>query len=50
MAAIRPRSWCDEQFVLTIAHGEDQLAAVAPLLCAGITTWSPLRHWQVGPG
>lgn len=25
-------------------------AAVAPLLCAGITTWSPLRHWKVGPG
>ncbi len=28
----------------------EQLAAVAPLLCAGITTWSPLRHWKVGPG
>ena len=27
-----------------------QLAAVAPLLCAGITTYSPLRHWKVGPG
>ena len=26
------------------------LAAVAPLLCAGITTWSPLRHWKVGKG
>jgi uncharacterized zinc-type alcohol dehydrogenase-like protein len=26
------------------------LAAVAPLLCAGITTYSPLRHWKVGPG
>jgi uncharacterized zinc-type alcohol dehydrogenase-like protein len=26
------------------------LAAVAPLLCAGITTWSPLRHWKAGPG
>jgi len=26
------------------------LAAVAPLLCAGITTYSPLRHWQAGPG
>ena len=25
-------------------------ASVAPLLCAGITTWSPLRHWNVGPG
>ncbi|NDD31234.1 MAG: NAD(P)-dependent alcohol dehydrogenase, partial [Proteobacteria bacterium] len=26
------------------------LARSAPLLCAGITTWSPLRHWKVGPG
>jgi alcohol dehydrogenase (NADP+) len=26
------------------------LAAVAPLLCAGVTTWSPLRHWRVGKG
>ncbi|HEX6376368.1 MAG TPA: NAD(P)-dependent alcohol dehydrogenase [Allosphingosinicella sp.] len=40
----------DEKFVLRINHPEEQLAAVAPLLCAGITTWSPLRHWQVGPG
>jgi uncharacterized zinc-type alcohol dehydrogenase-like protein len=40
----------DEKFVLAIRHPEDQLAAAAPLLCAGITTWSPLRHWQAGPG
>ncbi len=40
----------DEGFVLKIRHREDQLAAVAPLLCAGITTYSPLRHWNVGPG
>ncbi|HYG48640.1 MAG TPA: NAD(P)-dependent alcohol dehydrogenase [Allosphingosinicella sp.] len=40
----------DERFVLAIRHPEEQLAAVAPLLCAGITTWSPLRHWQAGPG
>jgi alcohol dehydrogenase (NADP+) len=40
----------DEHFVLAVRHREDQLAAVAPLLCAGITTWSPLRHWQAGPG
>ncbi len=40
----------DDGFVLKISHPEDQLAAVAPLLCAGITTWSPLRHWQAGPG
>lgn len=26
------------------------LAHVAPLLCAGVTIWSLLRHWQVGPG
>ncbi|PWB94564.1 NAD(P)-dependent alcohol dehydrogenase [Methylosinus sporium] len=40
----------DEHFVLAIRHEEAQLAAVAPLLCAGITTWSPLKHWGVGPG
>jgi uncharacterized zinc-type alcohol dehydrogenase-like protein len=40
----------DEHFVLTMRHRVDQLAAAAPLLCAGITTWSPLRHWKVGPG
>ena len=39
-----------ERYVLRITHPEDQLAAVAPLLCAGITTWSPLRHWGAGPG
>ena len=40
----------DQRFVLRIRHPEAQLPAVAPLLCAGITTWSPLRHWQAGPG
>ena len=40
----------DDKFVLKIRHPEDRLAAVAPLLCAGITTWSPLRHWKAGPG
>ncbi len=40
----------DDTFVLAIRHPADQLAAVAPLLCAGITTYSPLRHWNVGPG
>lgn len=40
----------NDKFVLKVSHAEDQLAAVAPLLCAGITTWSPLRHWKVGPG
>jgi uncharacterized zinc-type alcohol dehydrogenase-like protein len=39
-----------ENFALRITHNEDQLAAVAPLLCAGITTYSPLSHWKVGPG
>ncbi|MGO4303688.1 NAD(P)-dependent alcohol dehydrogenase [Cupriavidus sp. RAF12] len=40
----------DEHFVLRISHSAEQLAAAAPLLCAGITTWSPLRHWGAGPG
>jgi uncharacterized zinc-type alcohol dehydrogenase-like protein len=39
-----------EDFVLKVNHPEKDLAAVAPLLCAGITMWSPLRHWQAGPG
>lgn len=38
----------DEHFVLKISHNRIDLPAVAPLLCAGITTYSPLRHWQVG--
>ncbi|RZT91630.1 putative zinc-type alcohol dehydrogenase-like protein [Advenella incenata] len=39
-----------ERYVLRVRHPETQLAAVAPLLCAGITTYSPLRHWNAGPG
>ncbi len=39
----------DEAFVLHVPENLD-LAAVAPLLCAGITTYSPLRHWEVGEG
>jgi len=39
----------NEEFVLRVSDKLDP-AAAAPLLCAGITTWSPLRHWQVGPG
>jgi uncharacterized zinc-type alcohol dehydrogenase-like protein len=39
-----------EEFVLHIRHDEKDLASVAPLLCAGITTYSPLRHWGAGPG
>ncbi|OCX53260.1 hydroxyacid dehydrogenase [Mucilaginibacter sp. PPCGB 2223] len=38
-----------EDFVLHISD-KLNLAAVAPLLCAGITTYSPLRHWKVGKG
>jgi len=38
-----------EDFVLHISE-KLNLAAVAPLLCAGITTYSPLRHWKVGKG
>lgn len=40
----------DEKYVLHVRHAEADLAAVAPLLCAGITTYSPLAHWKVGPG
>jgi uncharacterized zinc-type alcohol dehydrogenase-like protein len=39
----------DENFVLQVPKNLD-LAATAPLLCAGITTYSPLKHWNVGPG
>ena len=38
-----------EDFVLTISD-KLPLEAVAPLLCAGITTYSPLRHWKIGKG
>jgi alcohol dehydrogenase (NADP+) len=38
-----------DKFVLKVPDGLE-LAGAAPLLCAGITTWSPLRHWKVGPG
>jgi uncharacterized zinc-type alcohol dehydrogenase-like protein len=38
-----------EKFVLKVPDGLD-LKGAAPLLCAGITTWSPLRHWNVGKG
>ncbi|PWK19885.1 NAD(P)-dependent alcohol dehydrogenase [Xanthomarina spongicola] len=37
----------DEDFVLSVPENLD-LAGIAPVLCAGITTWSPLRHWNVG--
>jgi uncharacterized zinc-type alcohol dehydrogenase-like protein len=38
-----------DAFVLRVPQGMDP-AATAPLLCAGITTYSPMRHWKVGPG
>jgi len=46
--------YCDgyvinENYAVKIPAGLD-LAAVAPLLCAGITLYSPLRHWKAGPG
>ena len=39
----------DEAYVLRVPNGLDP-AGTAPLLCAGITTYSPLRHWKVGKG
>lgn len=39
----------DEDFVLRIPDSLD-LPGAAPLLCAGVTTYSPLKHWKVGPG
>ena len=39
----------NENYILRIPENMD-LAAAAPLLCAGITTYSPLHHWNVGPG
>ena len=38
-----------QDFVLSLPEGMDA-AAAAPLLCAGITSYSPLRHWGIGPG
>ena len=38
----------EKRFVFSVPDGLDP-AAAAPLLCAGITTYSPLRHWEVGP-
>jgi uncharacterized zinc-type alcohol dehydrogenase-like protein len=39
----------DERYLLKLPDGLP-LEGLAPLLCAGITTYSPLRHWQAGPG
>jgi uncharacterized zinc-type alcohol dehydrogenase-like protein len=40
---------CDEAFTLRVPRNLDP-AGAAPLLCAGITSWSPLRKWGAGPG
>jgi len=40
---------CNEKYMLHVPESLD-LASAAPLLCAGITVYSPLRHWQAGPG
>lgn len=40
---------CDERYVLKMPAFKD-LAAAAPLLCAGITVYSPLKHWGAAPG
>ncbi len=42
----------NEKFVLRIPkeYKEKDLSGVSPLLCAGITTYSPLRHWKIGKG
>ena len=49
MAGIRKASLWTKHFVLRVPENLD-LAATAPLLCAGITTYSPLKHWNIGPG
>ncbi|MFU2319344.1 NAD(P)-dependent alcohol dehydrogenase [Rahnella sp. PCH160] len=40
---------CRENYMLNMPNFDD-MAAAAPLLCAGITVYSPLKHWQAGPG
>src|SRR5436190_21088632 len=39
----------DEKYALKV-NAKGDLSGVAPLMCAGITTYSPLKHWNVGPG
>ena len=46
---IQQKNLAHEDFVLRISD-KLPLEGVAPLLCAGITTYSPLRHWKVGKG
>ncbi|MPW43229.1 NAD(P)-dependent alcohol dehydrogenase [Acinetobacter guerrae] len=40
---------CSEDFVVKVPENLDT-KAIPPILCAGITTWSPLRHWNIGKG
>lgn len=40
----------DEAYLLKVNASEEDLPGVAPLLCAGITTYSPLKKWGAGPG
>lgn len=40
---------CNEKYMLHVPESLD-MASAAPLLCAGITVYSPLKHWQAGPG
>lgn len=40
---------CSQDFVLKVPENLDT-KAVAPILCAGVTTWSPLKHWNIGEG
>lgn len=40
---------CREKYTLKMPNFSD-MAAAAPLLCAGITVYSPLKHWQAGAG
>jgi len=40
----------DEKYAVKVSDKFTKLEAVAPLLCAGITTYSPIRHWKVGKG
>lgn len=40
----------DQNYTLHIPQGELSAAGAAPLLCAGITVYSPLKHWNIGPG
>lgn len=39
----------DEAYAVKVTKGQP-LEQIAPLLCAGVTTWSPLRHWEIGKG